>query len=241
MKMKAASLIAHIEKANMGGLVNEMIIDENFKFVVTDESRSVLAVSRIGVPGSDLGKIGVFDLVLLKNLVQYAATSIFDQDEELDLKVVGNRLVIKKEKNEVKFLLSNIKVISSTVEDIDGTLTKLRAKDGIEVALNTADIDKCIKAIALINPEIVLFSVKDSHVTCLIGKENEHNTLLNLGTTKEKSQQQFTVKFKPDLLTRILQVLPLEEAITLELRSDCPIIFSSEHYVFVVSPIRDEA
>jgi len=239
MKIKASDLVTHIEKANMGGLVNEMILDTTCKFVVTDESRSVLAVSKEGLQGSDLGKIGLFDLVLLKNVIQYAATSIFNQDEELDLRVAGNRLVLKKGKNEVTFLLSDPAVISSTVPDIDSTLQKLRGKEGIEIKLNPADIDKCIKAVALISPEVVIFSLSGSDVTCLVGKETEHNTLLSLGATVNKNQQKFVVKFKPDLLVKILQVLPLDEEITLELRSDCPIIFSSAKYIFVISPIRD--
>ena len=238
MKILANDLIKHIEKASVGGLINELVLDKDFKFVVTDDSKSVLSICNIANSNNDLGEIGIFDLMLAVKAVQYASGSIFTTDEELELKVVENRLVFKKGDNEFKFLLSNPKVIASTVENIEETMKKLRSKDGVSFTLTKAVIDNLIKAIQLINPEIITIFVKDKKVLALVGKETEHNAIIDLVTLSNDIALQ--VKMKPDYFLKVLQVLPVEDEVTMELRHSYPIIFSSKNYSFVCSPIQNE-
>ena len=237
MKIKSGDLISHVEKASMGGLVNEMVLDEKFTFAVTDESRSVLAFGKKEFV-SDLGEIGVFNLLLFKNLIQYASTVANAQDDDLNVSVVEKRLVFSNGKNAVKFLLCNVKTISSKIDNIEETLKKLQGKECASIVLGKVDVSRCIGAISIINPEEILLSVKNGEVSCLIGKEVEHNTLLNLGKTN--SSLSFDIRIKPDLFTKVLQVLPTDVDVTLELREKFPIIFSSEEYVFAISPIRED-
>ena len=238
MKIRANDLITHIEKAGVGGLINELVLDTDFKFVVTDDSKSVLSICNVANPNNDLGEIGLFDLGLVINAVQYASGSIFNTDEELELKVVDNRLVFKKGDNEFKFLLSNPKVIASTVENIEETMKKLRSKEGISYIFTKNNIDTLTKAIQLINPEIVNIYVKDKKVLALVGKETEHNAIVDLATLQ--NDVLLKVIMKPDYFLKVLQVLPIDDQVSIELRDDYPIIFTSKNYSFVVAPVKNE-
>lgn len=238
MKIRANDLITHIEKAGVGGLINELVLDTDFKFVVTDDSKSVLSICNVANPNNDLGEIGLFDLGLVINAVQYASGSIFNTDEELELKVVDNRLVFKKGDNEFKFLLSNPKVIASTVENIEETMKKLRSKEGISFIFTKNNIDTLTKAIQLINPEIVNIYVKDKKVLALVGKETEHNAIVDLATLQ--NDVLLKVIMKPDYFLKVLQVLPIDDQVSIELRDDYPIIFTSKNYSFVVAPVKNE-
>ena len=238
MKIKANELVAHIEKASVGGLINELVLDKDFKFVVTDDSKSVLSICNVVNSNNDLGEIGIFDLVLAIKAVQYASGSIFSIDEELELKVVDNRLVFKKGDNEFKFLLSNPKVIASTVENIEETMKKLRSKEGISFTFTKNNADTLIKVIQLINPEIVTIYVKDKKVLALVGKEIEHNAIVDLFTLQNDIL--LKVIMKPDYFLKVLSVLPTDDEVKIELRDGYPIIFTNKNYSFVVAPVKNE-
>lgn len=238
MKIKAQDLITHIEKASVGGLINELVLDKDFQFVVTDDSKSILSISNSANPNNDLGEIGLFDLGLVVKSIQYVSGSIFNTDEELELAVVDNRLVFKKNENEFKFLLSNPKVISSTVENITETMKKLRSVVGVTFVLEKSIVENLIKAIQLIVPEKIVIYVKDKKVLALVGKETEHNAILCLTTLKEDSD--LKVSMKPDYFLKVLQVLPIDSEVKVELRNSYPIIFTSKDYSFVVAPIQEE-
>ncbi len=238
MKIKANELVTHIEKASVGGMINELVLDKDFKFVVTDDTKSVLSICNVANPNNDLGEIGIFDLMLAIKAVQYASGSIFTTDEELELKVVDNRLVFKKGDNEFKFLLSNPKVIASTVENIEETMKKLRSKEGISFIFTKSNIDTLTKAIQLINPEIVTIYVKDKKVLALVGKETEHNAIVDLFTLKDDVA--LKVIMKPDYFLKVLQVLPVDDEVKIEIRDSYPIIFTSKNYSFVCAPVKNE-
>ena len=234
MKIVAEKLLKHVEKASILGLINEIVLSENLSFSVTDDAKSVLSMNAKGIEGADLGKIGLFDLQMVQKTIQYASSAIFGQ-EELTVFVKDNRLIFKKDDNEFKFLLSNPKVISSTIENIDETMTKLRSKEGISIVLAKKDADNILSAIALINPETVSIYVKEGKILCLIGKETEHNAIVCLGT----SDKEVSLKLKPDLLSKVLQVLSFDTEVKMEMRSSFPVIFVNGDYTFVISPITE--
>lgn len=232
MRIKNDRLISHIEKAAVGGMINEIVLDDTFNFSVTDDARSVLVVSKCSFP-SDLGRIGLFDLPLFVKSVQYVSGSVFDSGEDIELSVVGNRLVFKKGDNELKFLLSNTEVVSTTVKDIDSVLSKIRSKDCVSIPLTKKVVDDCCKSISLVSPEEVMLSVKGGKVMFCVGKESEHNANLLVGVTS--SALEVTVKQRPDVLLKVLQVILSEEDLVMEVRENYPLVILSKEYTFVIN------
>ena len=237
MKINAGVLVNHIEKATISGLINEMVLNEDMKFAVTDDARSVLSICSGLIGKNDFGKIGIYDLGLMIKTIQFASNSIFNPDEELDIKVVENKLIFKKEDNEFKFLLSNPKVISSTIEDVEAVLIKLRSKDHIQIVLDKRDLTSILAAIALINPEIVSIVVDGNKILCSIGKDTEHNTIIKIGSCA--NPQELNLKFKPDLMARVLTTLSNCDDIKVEIREDFPIIFVVDNYILVMAPVKE--
>lgn len=237
MKISANVLINHIERAAIGTLINEMVLNEDLTFAVTDDARSVLSICNKSLGKSDFGKIGIYDLGLMIRTIQYSSTAIFNADEELDISVVENRLVFKKGDNEFKFLLSNPKVISSTIENPEEVLIKLRSKDAIQIVLDKKDIDSILQAIALITPEIVDIKTDGKKVLCLIGKDTEHNTNIRIGSFNEGKD--ISLKFKPDLISKVLDTVKNCENVKLELRAEYPAIFETGDYTLVMAPVKE--
>ena len=237
MKVKADVLIKHIEKASICGAINEMVLDDKLKFAVTDDARAVLSICNSSLGESTFGIVGVYDLELLIKTIRYSSEAIFNVDEELNIDVIENRMVFKKGDNEFKFLLSNPKVISSTIESPADTLAKLRSEEGIQIVLDKKDIDSVLKAITLIVPEIITIVVKDKKVLCLIGKDTEHNTNIKMGSFTTEAN--FVLKFKPDLFSKVLTTIADCDDVKLELRSEFPAILVDKDYTLVIAPVQE--
>ena len=129
MKVRTEDLTQHIQKARVNGLIDEVVLDSEMKFCVTDMAKSVLSICKEGIGKSEFGEIGIFNLTLFLKAIEYAKASVFQNAESLEFFVEENRLVFRKGDNELKYLLSNPKVISSTVLDIEKTLEKIRGKE----------------------------------------------------------------------------------------------------------------
>ena len=237
MKIRANVLINHINFASINGLINEMVLDDEMKFAVTDDARSVLSICNTSLGKSGFGNVGIYDLGLMVRTIQYSSEAIFSTDEELDIDVVENRMIFKKDDNEFKFLLSNPKVISSTLENPDEVLTKLRSKEAIQIVLDKKDIDSILKAISLITPEIVTITANDKKVICLIGKDTEHNTNIKIGSFN--AGEDFVLKFKPDLMAKVLTTISNCDDVKLEIRSDFPAVFVAKDYTLVMAPVKE--
>lgn len=238
MKVKTDILINHIQKARVNGLIDEAVFDSDMKFCVTDMAKSILSICKKGIGKNEFGEIGIFNLTLFLKAIEYAKTSIFQNSESLEFFIEENRLVFRKEGNELKYLLSNLKVISSTVLGIDKTLEKVRGKEGICIKVKRAEIESCLNAITLITPEKVSFYVENEKVFCLVGKTTEHNSIICLGQIDKKIDVK--VEIKPDLLSSILSTVPIDEEISFEIRNGYPILIECEKYIFVIAPIAKE-
>ena len=238
MKIKAEKLINHIEKARVGGLVNEVVLDENLSFCVTDDAKSVLAISNLGLGESGFEKIGIFDLGLFVKAIQFASTQIFSADEDLNFTVEENYLVFKKGKSEFKFLLSSPEAIGSTVQNVDDIFKRVQASSSIDIKIKKEDFDVVSKSIELIVPERVTMYVEEGKVCVLVGITTQHNAVVCIGETKSKSE--FKIQFHPAVFVKLIQVLPFNEEITMELRKDTPVVFSSEYYTFVIAPMKEQ-
>lgn len=239
MKIKAERLISHIEKARVGGLVDEMVLDEKLSFQVSDDAKSVLAISNLGLGESGFGSIGIFDLSLFVKAIQFAATQIFSANEDLDFTVDGSYLVFKKKgKSEFKFLLSNPEVICNSVKNLDDVLARIQSHKAIKVEMKKDDFDVVSKAIELITPEKVTMYTEDGKVYVLIGNTKQHNSIICLGKTD--SGVEVNLDFVPGVFTKLIQVLPFESGVTMELRKDMPAVFSAEYYTFLMAPVKEQ-
>lgn len=236
MKVNAVEFLNHIEKASVGGLVNEIVLGNHLSFAVTDETKSVVVICSKGIVKDTTEEIGIFNLGMFRGAIQYAKDKLFPKSEEIEMNVVDNRLVFKNKGEEFKFLLSNSKVISTAVENPDEVLKKIGATDATLVVLDSDSIGKIVKAIQLIVPEKCEFRVDTGKVKIMIGKEVEHNAVVNLGTGKGKGK--FKLVVKPDCLLKVLSVLPAGADITLEIRDGMPLIIDLENYTFLVASME---
>lgn len=234
MKVNGEKFLNHINKLNLGGLVNEAVLDKDLRFAVTDESKSVVSISNISLGSNPHNDIGIFDLNLFIRALQYAKDSIFVGDSEIVLDVVDNRLVFKKGQDEFKFLLSDSKVISNTIDNVDTVLKTVRAIDSASFKLTSLLKDKCLKAIQLITPETCTFTVQDGSIFFEVGKSNEHNIVIDLG--KVKFKQSFSISLDPEFVSKVLGVLPMELDAIIELRKEMPVIIDIQDYTFLISP-----
>ena len=65
MKVNAEKFLGHISKVALGGLVNEVVLDKDLKFAVTDESKSVVSGCKTKLADNAHGDIGIFDFAVL--------------------------------------------------------------------------------------------------------------------------------------------------------------------------------
>lgn len=235
MKLSATELKTLVSTVYLGGLINELVIQADGTFAVADDSKSVVVTSNEPLKcDASLGQVGFFGLDLLINAIDYASTSIFSSDI-LDVVVENNRLIFKKGKNEFKFLLCNPTVVASTLANPAETLKKIRAKEGSTVKLAPTDIEKCLKSIQIISPETVAIVASGGQLYLTVGKELEHNSTICLGV----SDKDFSLRFKPDLLVKILS--EIHEDVTLEVRPTYPALLVTKKFTFIVAPIKDAA
>lgn len=235
MKISASKLLKHVERAALGGLVDELVLDKELKFSVTDQSKSVCAICLKGLATNDVEEIGIFNLALFAKAVAYARDTIFAADE-IDMQVVDNRLVFKKGGDEFKFLLSDPRVIGSTIDNANQVLDYFREKEGVDITLTPSVVQKCLKALGLIEADICSIVVQSGQVHLKVGKIVDHNTVLSLGTTK--LNKNFTILFKPEFIIKVLSILPESGNSILELRMEMPAIIDSTDYIFLISPVN---
>lgn len=239
MKVKADQLISHIEKAHVGGLINEAMFDENFRFHVTDDAKMVLSISNIGLGESGFGAIGVFDLTLFIKTVQFAAARLDPKDGgELEFVVEGNHLVFKLKKGELKFLLSDVGAVGSTVDNLDDVMERVKAPKAIEIPVRKEDFDSITEAISLYTPDWLNISIDQGTVNILVGAKTQHLWADCLGETDSK--ESFNLRFHPNVFTRVLSILSYDEEVKLELRRSMPLVFVSDSYTILTAPMREE-
>lgn len=238
MKVNGQKFSEHISKASLGGLVNEVVLGTDLTFAVINEGKSVVSICSKGVVEHDTGEIGIFNLDLFNRAVQYAKETIFAGEAEIEVNIVENRIIFKKGDDELKFLLSNPKVISSTIDNSKEVLEKISQGEAVIVKLTSAVKDKCLKAIQLVSPERCVFVSTGSKVQFFVGKETEHNVVVDLGVTKGKGK--FKLVLKPDLFSKVLQALPADKDVILELREGMPLVLDMEGYVFLIFPMEAE-
>ena len=238
MKLNSQAFLDHINKASMGGLVNEMVLGKDLSFAVTDDTKSVLAICGKGLgKGQDI-EVGIFDLGMFTKAVQYAKDVIFAGAPEIEMDLVENRLVFSKDERDYKFLLSNPKVISTVVENSEEVIEKVSASDPTTIKLNSASLAECIKAINSVSSEKCEFRVENGKVKLTVGDDIKHIIGVPLGTGEGKGK--FKLVVKPDYLTKILSVLPSDVEATLELRPTMPLIFRIPGYIFLLASMEIE-
>lgn len=226
--MKAKELIAHIEKANVGGLINEIVFGDKFVFSSTDEAKNVIVTNTVGICDSKLGEFGVYGIDTLLKAIQYVASSIFSQDEDISVELIENRLVFRKGGNEFKFLLADVKLISTTVSNIQVVIEKLSAPEAVSVKLSSQIIGNMLQLFSLINPESITFYSKEGRLYCSVGKEIEHNSIVELGTV---SQLVVVSKFKTDVLVKVFSAVSSDDEVVLEIRNNFPMVIKSGNYI----------
>ena len=242
MKVKSDIFINHIKKASIEGLINEAVLDDKLNFAVTDDARSVVAISnnKFVNASTEFGKVGLYDLGLLIKSIQFCKGVVDDEQGDIEVVVKDNKLLFKKGDNEVKFLLSNPKVISSTIENSADVLRKFSSTDCIQVVVDNKDIDSILKAISLLNPEVITLVCSKKKVMCFIGKETEHNVNLKMGTYANNGDEyEMSLKFKPDLFSKVLTTISGSNNNTFELRKDFPIVIRTDEYTWIVAPLKE--
>ena len=239
MKINAQKFVDHMLKASLGGLVNEVVLRKDFTFAVINEGKSVVSICSAGLVDYDKGEIGIYNLDLFNKSLQYAKDTIFAGEAEIDAEIVENRLIFKKGDDELKFLLSTPKLMAeSTIDNSKEVLEKISQGEAVIIKLTPGVKDKCLKAIQLVSPEKCIFVSNGGKVQFFVGKETEHNVVVDLGSAKGKGK--FKLVIKPDFLSRVLQALPIDKDVMLELRDGMPLVLDMDGYIFLVFPMETE-
>ena len=124
---------------------------------------------------SGFGAIGVFDLTLFIKTIQFAAARLDpNAGGELEFVVEGNHLVFKLKKGELKFLLSDVGAVGSTVDNLDDVMERVKAPDAIELPVRKEDFSTITEAISLYTPDWLNMSVDDGTVNILVGAKTQH-------------------------------------------------------------------
>ena len=236
MKIKAMDLIKHIDRASMGGLINEAVFSDGMLFALTDESRSIVSICSNGIADDVTGEIGIFNLKLFINAVKYAQKNIFTDGQDIQMDIADNMLIFGNGKDKFTFPIGSPDRISTTVDNAQEVIEKIIEGEATTVTLTPSVIGKCQKVIKMICPAKCVFIVEPGSITLLVGDEKEYNATVDLGATKGKST--FKLVVKPNFLSKVLDVLPKDKDTTLEIRAALPLIFKINYYIFILASME---
>lgn len=233
MKIDANKLAKHLAVAGMGGLINELVLNDDLSFSATDEGKWVLVSGKGGKSKTGFGKIGIYGVEFILKVIGYVSDAIY-KGKEIELTVEGNKLVFKEGNNEFKFQLSDPKVVSSTVDNFDGAFAKVTEGACAELELTKEASDRLMKAVALLESRVVTLFVSEGDVVASLGEELEHNACVELG----KVDAEFPatkILLNTSVLKKMLDVLPKDQKITLELRADRPVVVTCGGYTLLLN------
>ena len=238
MRVNAAKLLTHIERASVKGVINEAVFGNHLSFAAADESKTVVTISN-GIYEGENSEIGIYNLKLFAGMVKKMKKTLGVDSKDIEMNIVDNKLVFGDGCSDYKFLTSNPKVISSVVGNTDELIEKVTVGDATVTVLSKATRDACLDAINLIEPNICTFSVDFGNISLLVGDEIKHTVKINLGSTQ--GQNKFRLVVKPPYLLRILSVLRTDKKdVTLELYNAMPPIFRIEGYTFLLASMEVE-
>jgi len=165
MKLKAQLFLEHLDRASVGGIINEVVMGNHLSFAVTDESKSVVSICKKGISDEDNAEFGIFNIGLFRGAVEYAKNSLF-ADKDLEFSIVEKHshqyMMFKKGRRDFSFLISSPKLISSTVDNADDVLSKIGEADPVVVAVTPEIISGARKLIQVIGPAKCTFTVDGS-------------------------------------------------------------------------------
>jgi hypothetical protein len=236
MKVKANEFLKLIKKASVEGLIDEVVLSDDMKFSVTDDASSVLSIVKKSMGESGFGEIGLFELDKLIKAVNFASGSIFDAEEELNILVDKNHLVFKKDDNEFRFHLSDPKAITRCVDNSGAVLEKIRTVQGVKIGLERRDVDSVLKAISLLEPDIVSIVTKEGKVFCVVGVSKDHNTSIKLGSY-EKGED-MVLQFSATSLAKVLTTISMCDIVDMEIRQATPLVLNSEDHYLLLAPLK---
>ena len=148
MKINVPLFLDHINKARVGGLINEAVFGNHLSFALADESQSVVSICLPGIVEEESDEIGIFSLDVFCKFIQDARDRVFKGAQEIEMNVVevnGQRSVLfKNGDNECSFILSNPKDVWAAVENSSQVLETIRKIDPTVVRLNKSSIGECL-------------------------------------------------------------------------------------------------
>jgi hypothetical protein len=236
MKVNSDLLMKHIDRLNVGGLINEVAFGKNMSFAATDDSKTVVVFCVNGFGEWDKVDTGIFNLLAFKNYIEYAREQVFAGNEVVDIDSIDLELSLENKNDFVKYLLVNHKVVSTSVANPEEILAAVTATEPNIAIINGAKIAKCLKAITLNGSERCTFRFTDKGAQMVVGRPDEHRIGVDLGVCTGTGT--FEVVVRSAFLSKVLGVLPTDKDTTLEIRANMPLVFRLENYIILLASVE---
>lgn len=232
-----------VKRVYLGGLIEACVlkISNGVASVRAIDSTNSLFISvseKVGDPGSAECSVGIGDLDVLVNLL----SSI--KEDRFQLTIKDNVMIISREgRVTFKYLLSDIDVIPTSMEDAKGDPVKKIIEQSDNQFELTADVvSDFINYSSMTKSREAYVSVSDGNVVIGAGEKTGHR--FRIPVTKIKSAKSFSSKYYGDYLTRIFAVVDFSESTKPSLlfgNQKPAVIIQGEKNVWALVPAAEDA
>jgi len=226
IEVDAKKLTSFLSKINLGGLLNECILQSGEGFVSAssiDPSNIIFLSIQEDVDISPLGNLGLGDIGIISKFISECPK---ENQEKLKLVKDSDRLIIDHSGIQMKYLLTNVALITTSVTD--GKITDIMEKCEYSFTLTKDIKDSFLSAINILKSKTASLVVNKGQVMLTGGLSNEHTFTLPLIPLEEGSAvDNFVCSFYADYIKAVFSVLDFEE-------DDNPIIRFSPGYPMIV-------
>lgn len=220
MKIDRIKLSKLLKRIYLGGLITETVIDFKSSAVqAIDITNSIYLNCFEDIKANELGEVGIGDLALLCKYLDSIK-------EDIDIEKKDNRLILKSNVGELKFLTTDPEFIATAINKDNPE--KLLEDCILTIDLSEDTAKNILSYSSFVKTKAIDFNIaKDGNVELSGGLESEHQFRLPIGKVKS-SKKQFSVKTYSQHFFAVIGVLEWEDGFTpqINLAPDHPIVIS---------------
>lgn len=242
MADKTLNLLTLIKRINLGGIVEEAIIDfDNASCQAVDVTNSLfLKVGNSEETNDGIGVVGIGNLALLSKYIDTFKNS------EIKIKKKDNRIIFSsKDHGQLSYLSTDIDFISTAVKEDDISLLLEPCVIKLELSKEVCSDISTYFSLVKSKSAIISVDVKKESILLEGGEKTDHQFSINVGKfsfvgKKKASMGSFSVKIYSEHFNAVVSVLEWtkEETPTILMAPEHPLIFKqNKENIWALLPI----